>query len=257
MISISNHLCPSFDKLNLLFNVKTFRMFSSIHNKEKIETNIHINPQISNITKTNKIKMCLNNTFHNRRYINFTIISSFSFLIWYFLYYKNRRIINDFIDFEIKRCISKFLTTNTAIISILSNELYNQISQQSTQDYINTLIKEKILNNKELLSLIHNKIKSELINYLSTKEGQDTFAYIFHQGIKNNKGPISEYIFDYITKESKYFHDLLESKLLQLINDEDFKKYVFNEVTKESHRVLKDKENIYYTIETLKNEFKV
>ena len=54
MISISNHLCSSFDKLNLLFNVKTFRMFSSIHNKEKIETNIHINPQISNITKLTK-----------------------------------------------------------------------------------------------------------------------------------------------------------------------------------------------------------
>lgn len=257
MLSISNHLCHSIDKFSLLLNVKTFRMFSSMHKKEKLQTTIHFNPQMLNFSKTNKIKMCLYKTIHNRRYINFTIISSFSFLIWYFLYYKNRRIINDFIDFEIKRCLSKFLTTNTAIISIISNELYNQISQKSTQDYINTMIKEKLLNNKELLSLIHKKIKSELIRYLSTKEGQDTFAYLINQGIKNNKGTISEYIFDYINQESKYFHDLLESKLLQLINDEDFKKYVFDEVTKELHRVLKDKENIYYTIETLKNEFKV
>ena len=184
MITISNRLCCSIEKFGLLY-AKTYKVFSSIHKNDCYQKKTNIKPEIANKPIiSNKQNIFLLKTIHNRRYINFAIISSFSFLIWYFLYYKNRRIIKDFIDFEIKRCISKFLTTNTAIISILSNELYKQSSLQSTQDYINTMIKEKILNNKELLSYIHSKIKQELISYLSTKEGQDTFSFLIQQGIK-------------------------------------------------------------------------
>ena len=48
---------------------------------------------------------------------------SCSYLIWYFLYSKNKTIIDEFIDFEIEQTLSKLFTNNTSVISFLSEEI--------------------------------------------------------------------------------------------------------------------------------------
>lgn len=197
---------------------------------------------------------------YNRKLINCTVVSSFLCLIWYFFYYRNRRIINDFIDFEIKRGLSKFITTNTAIISILSNELYKYCSKEATQEQFNKILKEKVINNQQLLFSIKVKIRNEIINFLSSKEGEEQFCLFLTENIKKqeNKDYIKEYLCAYLNgKNKQYLLDLLEMKMIQMLNNEEFRKYVFEQVASETYRVLQDKENINYTIENINNQFKI
>ena len=55
----------------------------------------------------------------------------------------------------------------------------------------------------------------------------------------------------------EYLTDLLEMKIIQMINDDNFRTYVCNEINNEIQKYLKQKENIQYMIESLKKEFKV
>lgn len=197
---------------------------------------------------------------YNRKLINCIVVSSFLCLIWYFLYYRNRRIINDFIDFEIKRGLSRFITTNTAIISILSHELYKYCSKKTTQEQFNKILKEKVINNQQLLISIKVKIKNEIIKFLSSKEGEEQFCLFLTENIKKqeNKDYIKEYLYNYLNgKDKQYLLDLLEMKMIQMINNEEFRKYVFEQVANETYRILQDKENINYTIENINNQFKL
>lgn len=138
--------------------------------------------------------------------------------------------------------------------------MYKYCSKKTTQEQFNKILKEKVINNQKLLLSIKVKIKNEIIKFLSSKEGEEQFCLFLTENIKKqeNKDYIKEYLYNYLNgKDKQYLLDLLEMKMIQMINNEEFRKYVFEQVANETYRILQDKENINYTIENINNQFKL
>jgi hypothetical protein len=196
---------------------------------------------------------------HTGKIIFGIIVICCSYLIWYFLYYKNKKIIHEFIDFEIKRTLSKLFTNNTSIISFLSKEINSILTHPQFQEQVNLFILNNYIHNDKLRLHIQNKSKEFIIDYLQSENAVIHISNIIKFFINSEFGrnKIKELLYNYMELNGKeYLTDLLEMKIIQMINDEDFRTYVCNEINNEIQKSLKQKGNIQYMIVSLKKNLK-
>lgn len=241
----SNHILPPFQH-NTFFPIRCNHL---------LYKNILIN-SYSTFYPNNSVPL----TTQHKKIIFTTILLCFTYLIWYFLYYKNKPIIHEFIDFEIKRTLSKLLTNNPSIISFLSSEINKILTHPQLQEQLNIFIFEHFIQNNQIKKDIQSHFKTLITTYLSSNNAPIHISYIIKSFINSEYGKlkIKEILYEYMEHNGKeYLSDLLEMKIIQMLNDPDFKQYVYNEVNTELQKYLKQKDNIQYILECLKTEMKI
>lgn len=233
---------------NLMMNNKYYKHFYQ-NTTIKMHTNIY---------KKNNFLTIYNK--HKEKVLFIIIVICFSYLIWYFLYYKNKLIIHEFLDFEIKRTLSKLLTNNPSVITFLSNEIHSILTHPQFQEQIKLFILHKYLQNDKMKLNIQYQLKEYIINYLSSNNAVLLFSNIIISFFNSEYGKniINKSLYEYMEHTGKeYLKDLIEMKIIQLINDNEFRKYVFSEVHNEMQKYLNQKDNVKSLLECLKKEYKI
>lgn len=203
------------------------------------------------IHKNNPYKVKWFSITRNRSLWLYSSLAFCSISFFYGLYYRNYTL--TIIDLKLKGIIGRIIANNKTIISIISNSLYSKCILSSTQKAFNAFIKGRILSNNEIMNRLKLLIRDQILFYLKSENvTKDVQSLLTKYLIANqsNRQTLFDFIHNnLINSNSENVIKLIEAKFIELLSNEYFRQYVYNEVANETQSMLKDSNTINYFIQ--------